>query len=323
MMDKPFIYITRKLPDEVVEPLKGIAEVEMWPHEEKPVPGEILKEKSAKASGLITMLSDQITQEIFDNGTHLKVVANLAVGFNNIDVQAATEKGVFVCNTPDVLTETTADLTFALLMATARRIVEAAEFVKAGKWQDWSPFLLAGHDVFGKTLGIVGMGRIGEAVAKRALGFNMNVLYHNRSQNARAEQELGVTYCDFNSLLEQSDYVVCLTPLTPETANLFGEAAFKKMKKQAIFINVSRGPVVDEEALYHALINKEIAAAGLDVFEKEPITQDHPLLKLDNVVALPHIGSSSFETRWKMCELVVDNIVRTLTGDKPRTLVNK
>jgi glyoxylate reductase len=321
-LSKPFVYITRMLPEEVLTPLKEIAEVEMWPHEETPVPADILKNKATKAVGLITMLSDQIDQEIFENSPNLKVVANLAVGFNNIDIKAASKKGVYVCNTPDVLTETTADLTFALLMATARRIVEAAEYVKAGKWLDWSPFLLAGHDIFGKTIGIVGMGRIGQAVAKRALGFNMNVLYHNRSQNLEAESELGVTYLDFESLLEQSDYVVCLTPLTNETVNLFNEDAFIKMKNQGIFINVSRGAVVDENALYNALENKEIAAAGLDVFEKEPILPNHPLLQLENVVALPHIGSSSFETRWKMCELVVENISRTLHGNKPKTIVN-
>jgi glyoxylate reductase len=321
-MDKPFVYITRKLPDKVLVPLQEIAEVEMWPYEEKPVPTDILKEKAALASGLITMLSDEINQEIFENSPHLKIIANLAVGFNNIDIKAASEKGVYVCNTPDVLTETTADLTFALLMATARRVVEAAQYIQDGKWQDWSPFLLAGQDIFSKTIGIVGMGRIGQAVARRALGFNMNVLYHNRSQNKEAENQLKATYCDFDTLLKQSDYVVCLTPLTPETTKLFNDHAFSKMKQEAIFINVSRGAVVDENALINALTKKEIAAAGLDVFEKEPIAPSHPLLALDNVVALPHIGSSSFETRWKMCQLVIDNTISVLKGEKPKALVN-
>lgn len=224
-------------------------------------------------------------------------------------------------NTPEVLNETTADLTFALLLATARRIPEAVDFVKENKWSTWSPFLMAGSDVHHKTLGIVGMGNIGQAVAKRATGFNMNILYHNRSRKREAEQELGVQYAEFDDLIKQSDFVVCMTPLTDETKNMFNDDVFKKMKDAAIFINSSRGGVVVEEDLYQALINGDIKAAGLDVFKDEPISSDHPLLELSQVVALPHIGSASVDTRMKMIELAVDNISRVLNGEEPVTPV--
>jgi glyoxylate reductase len=322
-MNKPYIFITRKLPDTAIERLQSFAEVKMWPYEDVPVTREVLLEEAKKADALLTMLSDCIDKEVIEAGQNLKIIANLAVGFDNIDIPCATERRIAVCNTPDILTDTTADLTFALLLATARRLVEAAEFVKAGEWKSWSPLLLAGYDVHHKTIGIVGMGKIGQAVAKRATGFNMNILYHNRSRNEEAEQMLGATYCSFDELLKQSDFVVCLTPLTDETRHLFDKEAFKKMKKTAIFVNASRGPVVDEDALYEALVNGEIAGAGLDVFYKEPIDATHPLLTLKNVVALPHIGSASTETRLAMMELCCRNIMLVLNGEKPETLVNK
>ncbi|MFS0863670.1 2-hydroxyacid dehydrogenase [Fredinandcohnia sp. 179-A 10B2 NHS] len=322
-MMKPYVFITRKLSKEAIKPLEAVAEVHMWPEDEVAVPREVLMEEAKKADGILTMLSDKIDKELIDNAPNLKVIANLAVGFDNIDVEYATEKGIAVCNTPDVLTDTTADLTFALLLATARRIVEAAEFVKEGNWKSWSPLLLAGHDVHHKTLGIVGMGKIGEAVAKRALGFDMEVLYHNRSRKIETEEKLGVVYTSFEDLLEASDFIICLTPLTEQTKNLFTAESFTKMKKSAVFINVSRGPVVDETALYEALVNGEIAAAGLDVFVKEPIEKSHPLVTLPNVVALPHIGSSSTETRTIMMQLCANNIKLVLESQEPETLVNK
>jgi glyoxylate reductase len=260
--------------------------------------------------------------DLLEAGKNLKVVANMAVGFDNIDVEAATKNGIYICNTPDVLTETTADLTFALLTAAARRIVEAAEFVKEGNWKSWSPFLLAGQDIYNKTIGICGMGKIGEGVARRAKGFGMEILYHNRTRKLETEQELGAKYCSFDSLLESSDFVVALTPLTSETRHLFNQSAFRKMKASAIFINASRGAVADEEALIDALKTQEIAGAGLDVFAEEPISADHPLLKLPNVVALPHIGSASLETRMAMISVCADNIDRVLKGKDPRTIVN-
>jgi glyoxylate reductase len=320
---KPYIFITRKLPESVIVELSDQFEIKMWDSEDIPVPRSILLAEAKRADALITMLSDSIDEEVLSSGNSLKVIANLAVGYDNIDIQAATKRGIAICNTPDVLTDTTADLTFALLMATARRIVESAEFVKEGKWQSWSPLLLAGHDIHHKTIGIVGMGKIGETVAKRATGFDMEILYHNRSHKPEVEEAIGAKYVCFEELVGRSDFIVCLTPLTNETKNLFTRAVFQKMKKSAIFINASRGPVADEQALYDALVNGEIAGAGLDVFTKEPISADHPLLKLPNVVALPHIGSSSMETRMTMMKLCLENIEMVLTGKDPKTLVNK
>lgn len=320
---KPYIFITRKLPDDVLQVLQEAYEVSMWDKEDVPVPREILIKEASQADALLTMLSDSIDTEVLTAGKNLKVVANLAVGFDNIDIQTATEKGIAICNTPDVLTDTTADLTFSLLLASARRIVEAAEYVKNDQWKSWSPLLLAGFDVHHKTIGIVGMGKIGEAVAKRATGFEMEVLYYNRTRKLEAEQRLGVRYTLFDDLVTKSDFIVCLTPLTNETKNLFTRDVFQKMKPSAIFVNASRGPVVNEEDLYEALLNGEIAGAGLDVFEKEPIRSTHPLLKLSNVVALPHIGSSSVETRITMMKLCLDNISAVFEGRFPKTLVNK
>lgn len=322
-MKKPYVFITRKVPEEALQILSKVAEISMWPEEEVTVPRKKLLEEAKRADALYTMLSDQIDEELLNAAPNLKVVANLAVGFDNIDVDYATKKGIMICNTPDVLTDTTADLTFALLMATARRIVECAEYVKRGKWKNWGPLLLAGADIHHKTIGIVGMGRIGQTVAKRATGFEMEILYHNRSRNEVAETELAAKYCSFEELIEKSDFVVCLAPLTRQTKRMFNEAIFKKMKKSAIFVNASRGGLVDEQALYEALKNREIAAAGLDVFCNEPIGADHPLLTLDNVVAIPHIGSASVETRMAMARLASTNIANVLQNKRPEALVNE
>jgi glyoxylate reductase len=320
---KPSIYITRKLPDVCVAELKEKFVVKMWESEEIAVPVDVLFSEVEKVDALLTVVSDPVTDELLSAASNLKVVANMAVGYDNIDVEAATKRGIYVCNTPDVLTETTADLTFALLLATARRVVEAAEFTKEGKWQSWSPFLLAGHDIHHKTIGICGMGKIGEAVARRAKGFGMEILYHNRTRKPEAEKEIGAKYASFDSLISHSDYVVAMAPLTNETRHMFNAEVFRKMKSTAIFINTSRGAVADEAALYEALEQKEIAGAGLDVFEVEPIAADHPLLKLKNVTALPHIGSASIDTRMAMIHICVENIQRILTGESPKTLVNK
>jgi len=321
-MSKPYVYITRALPENFVKKFESLFDIRMWNHEEKPVDRETLLQEANKADALITMLSDKVDEELLNQCQHVKVVANLAVGYDNIDVKKADEKGITITNTPDVLSETTADLTFSLLMATARRIVEAADYVKEGEWKNWAPLLLAGKDIHHKTIGIVGMGRIGEAVAKRATGFSMDILYHNRSRKEHAEQELGAKYASFDELLEQSDYVVCLAPLTEETKGMFNKDAFEKMKSTAIFINASRGGNVDENALYQALVDGEIQAAGLDVFVEEPIASDHPLLQLDQVVALPHIGSASGETRKTMMELCFENIERVLNGQEAKTKVS-
>lgn len=322
-MDKPFIFITRNIPEKFVEPLRVVAEVEMWHSEEDPVPHDVLTEKAKKAHGLLTVLSDRVDEELLKEATNLKVIANLAVGFDNIDIQAATKRQIYVCNTPDVLSDTTADLAMTLLMTTARNILEASAHIKENKWTSWSPYLLAGRDIHHKTLGIIGMGKIGEVLAKRAAGFDMNILYHNRSRNEQAESKLPVTYASMDDVLEKSDFVVCLTPLTKQTENMFNEEAFKKMKKSAMFINVSRGDVVDEAALLKALNEEEIAAAGLDVFVNEPIDGSHPLAMHPKVVALPHIGSATVETRTSMIKLAVQNIEAVLAGHFPSTIINR
>lgn len=322
-MSKPYVFITRKIPEEMLTELKELADVKMWQEEETPVLREVLLQEAENAVALFTMITDKVDEELLARAKKLKLVANMAVGFDNIDVQAATGKNIVVCNTPDVLTNTTADLTFALLMATARRIVESAEFVKEGKWKNWGPLLLAGTDIYGKTIGIVGMGRIGQAVAKRAKGFDMQVLYHNRSRNEAVEEGLGAKYVSFNELVKEADFIVCLAPLTEETRDMFTYQVFQQMKRSAIFINVSRGGLVDEEGLAKALEDKLIAAAGLDVFRKEPIDAGHPLLRFKNVVALPHIGSASVETRLGMAKLASENIVAFLRGEKPKAVVNE
>ncbi|WP_257819950.1 2-hydroxyacid dehydrogenase [Salipaludibacillus agaradhaerens] len=322
MEEKPYVFVTRKVPVSSLALLEEIAEVEVWPKEDEPVPYDILKEKAKKATGLFTMLSDRIDAGLLAEAKQLKVVANLAVGFDNIDIEAATEEGVVVCHTPDVLSDTTADLTFALLMAVARRIVEAAEYVKKGDWKNWAPLLLAGHDIHHKTIGIVGMGRIGTAVAKRAKGFDMTVLYHNRKKDYEGERTVGATYVSFDELVSRSDFIVCLAPLTNETINLFTYDTFKQMKESAIVVNVSRGAVIVEEDLEKALENNLIAGAGLDVFKDEPISNGHPLLRFPNVVALPHIGSASKETREEMASLSSQHIINVLKGTKPEAIVN-
>ncbi len=318
---KPTIYISRRIPSQFVEPYKNSWSIEMWPEEDQVVKRDVLLKHAREADALFTTLTEHVDRELLDQAVNLKGIANLAVGYDNIDVEYARKKGIVVTNTPDVLTDTTADLTFALLMATARRIVEAEAFIRDGRWTTWSPFLLAGADIHHKTIGIVGMGRIGEAVARRARGFDMNILYHNRSRKEEVENNLGVQYASFDDLIRTADFVVSMTPLTKETEDMFNASVFKKMKSSAIFINASRGGVVNEEDLYQALNNHDIQAAGLDVFNHEPIAETHPLLKLDNVIALPHIGSATCETRSQMIELCLKNIDHILKGEEPVTPV--
>src|SRR5690625_256399 len=316
-MDKPKIYITRKIPSYLIEPFLDQLQFKMWLEEDTPVPVDVLRNEIKEVDGLLCLLTDQIDQKCLKKANRLKIIANMAVGYDNIDVSFAHSKNIIVTNTPDVLTETTADLTFALLMATARRLVEAMDYIRKNKWRDWAPFMMAGTDIYHKTIGIVGMGRIGVAVAKRAQGFNMNVLYHNRSRNLEAEKNFGATYTEFNQLLREADFVVSLLPLTKETENIFDESAFSNMKSSSIFINVSRGGVVDEKALYKALSSGTIRAAGLDVFKHEPIGITHPFMQLNNVVLLPHIGSASIATRENMISLCLKNISNICQGKKP------
>jgi len=319
-MKKPNVFVTRRVAADIISFLEEVAEVEVW-EEESAVPREVLMEKAKKADALFTMLTEKVDEEVLAHASQLRIVANMAVGYDNIDVNAAKSRGVIVTNTPDVLTEATADLVFALLLATGRRLIEANRFLHNGEWSTWNPYLLAGQRCHGASIGLIGMGRIGEAVAKRAKGFDMQILYHNRRRRTDVEEALGARYVDLDELLRRADYVVVLTPLTAETRGLIGERELSLMKETAVFINASRGGTVDEQALYRALVEKRIWAAGLDVFQTEPVPVDHPLLALPNVVALPHIGSATYETRNQMARLAAENIAAVLTGKEPLTPV--
>ena len=318
---KPVIFITRKLPEEIVAPLREKFNVRMWDSESESVPRDILLQEVSQADALWAVLADRIDRELFEVAKKLRIVSNLAVGFNNIDMDAAKEHGVIITNTPDVLTETTADLAFALLLASARRVTEAEQFIRDGKWTSWSPMQLTGMDVFGSTLGIVGMGRIGEATARRAKGFDMRVLYHNRTRKQESEEKYGFEYRDLDTLLAESDFVLIFTPLTPETKNMIGENELAKMKKTGIILNVARGGIINETALYNALKEGTIWGAGLDVFEVEPVPLNHPLLTLPNVTVLPHIGSASIDTRLAMMNLNMHAIVDVFEGREPKNRV--
>jgi glyoxylate reductase len=297
-----------------VEKIGQAFDVAMWPEEDRAVPKEVLLEQVQDADGILSMLTETIDAEVMDAAPHLKVISNMAVGYNNIDVDEATKRGILVTNTPGVLTETTADLTFALLMATARRLMEASDYLREGKWKTWSPLQLTGMDIHGATLGIIGFGRIGQAVARRAKGFDMKVLYHSRTRKRDAEREIGASYADFETVLKESDFICLLLPYSPDVHHLISEKELSMMKETAVLINTARGGIVDEKALYDALLHKKIWAAGLDVFEKEPIEPDNPLLTLPNVVTLPHIGSASIATRMKMAELAAENVINALNG---------
>ncbi|MBB6451337.1 glyoxylate reductase [Geomicrobium halophilum] len=315
------VYVTRKLPEEIETRLAEHFEVRSWDHEDQPVPREKLLEEIKDVDGIFCMITENIDAEVLDAGKDLKVVANMAVGHNNIDVEAANSRGITVTNTPDVLTETTADLTFALLMAAARRLVETSDILHRGEWGAWSPMQFTGQDVSRATIGIIGLGRIGETVVKRAQGFDMNVLYYSRTRKREKETELGITYRDLETLLQDADFVVLLLPYHSESHHLIGQRELALMKRSAVLINSSRGGIVDEDALYEALVNEEIWAAGLDVFEQEPVPVDHPLLTLSNVTTLPHIGSASVETRLAMAHLVTDNLIHVLDGKEALTPV--
>jgi glyoxylate reductase len=274
--------------------------------------------------GLYCLLTERVDAELLDRAKKLKMVANMAVGFDNIDLKEATKRGILATNTPGVLTETVADTTFALILAAARRIVEADRYVAEGKWKvRWSPMMMVGTDVYGKTLGIYGLGRIGAAVAKRAKGFGMNLIYFDSLRNEGLEREYGIKFVPMGDLLRESDFLSIHVPLLPETRHSIGEKEFSLMKKTAFVINTARGPVVNEPDLVKALQAKKIAGAGLDVFENEPVKRTNPLLKMHNVVVLPHIASGSVETRTAMAEMAARNMVAGLTGEVPPQLLNK
>jgi len=292
------VFVTRELPGHAVDRLGEQHEVRIWPDEHSP-PYDALRDGAGKADALLCLLTDKVDAELIGASVDLKAIANYAVGTDNIDLDAATERGIPVGNTPDVLTETTADLAFGLMLAAARRLVEADAYVRAGEWGEWRPDLLLGHDLHKATLGIVGFGRIGKAVARRATGFEMNVLHG-----------------DLDEVLEKSDFVSLHVPLTPETRGMIGTQELARMKPTAILVNTARGPLVDTGALTKALDEGQIAGAALDVTDPEPLPEDHPLLKAPNLVVAPHIGSASHRTREAMADMAVDNLIAALGGER-------
>ncbi len=322
---KKLIFITRKIPGKGIRLLEERCDVDVWENETPPSQQQII-ERARNADGIITLLSDKIDRSVINALPKLRVIAQYAVGHDNIDLHAATENSIIVTNTPGVLTETTADLTWALIMSVSRRIAEADQYVRKGRWQvAWGPEMLLGVDVYGATLGIIGLGRIGSAVAKRAIGFNMRVLYHNRSESEfreKIEGELNIIRVDLETLLTDSDIVTIHVPLTPDTIGLIGTKELHQMKKGAILVNTSRGSVVDENALLTALKEGHLRGAGLDVFSEEPTPYQNPLLELSNVVVGPHIGSASISTRDKMGKMCADNVIAVFTGERPPNIVN-
>ena len=322
-MSKSKVYVTREIPERGLKMIKESFDTEVWP-EYGPPPKEVIIEKIRNVDAIVSLLSDKIDTEVFDVAPKLKIVAQIAVGFDNIDIREATKRGIYVTNTPEVLTETTADFAWALLMAVARRVVEADRYVRTGKWKvSWHPSMLLGRDVHDATIGVVGAGRIGSSVAKRAKDFNMKILYYDVVSRPELEKELGAKSVDLSTLFKESDFISIHVPLTKQTYHMINEEKLGLMKKTAYLINNSRGAVIDEKALYRALKEEWIAGAGLDVFEREPTPVDNLLLKLDNIVVAPHISSSSHETRSRMAEMVAENLIAFFEGRIPPNLVNR
>ncbi len=321
MSSKPYVYVTRRLPDVAFRRLSSDCEVEIW-DSEIPPPYDMLREGVADKEGLLCLLTDRIDGALLDAAPGLRVISQCAVGYDNIDLSAATTRGIPVGNTPGVLTDATADFAFALLMAAARRLGEAFDFARSGQWQTWGLTLLLGQEVYGATLGIVGLGRIGQAVARRARGFGMNVLYHDTLRQPEAEAGLGLEYRSLDDLLRESDFVSLHTTLTDETRGLIDARAFALMKPTAILINTSRGPMVDPEALYQALKDGQIAYAALDVTDPEPLPADHKLLTLPNLIVAPHIASATVRSRTRMAMMAVQNLLTGLRGESLPHCVN-
>jgi len=322
-LSKPKVYVTRQLFDEAMDVLRRYAEVEVFDGIDNPAPRDTILSKVRNVEGLLCLLTDWIDEEVIEAGRKLEVISNYAVGFNNIDVEAATRRGVYVTNTPGILTDTTADCAWALLMSIARRIAEADRHVRAGRWiHAWGPRMFIGSDVHGKCLGIIGLGRIGSTVAKRGRGFDMNIIYHDVVRRKDLEEELGITFKGLEEVLSEADFVTIHVPLMKETHHMIGQRELAMMKETSYLVNTSRGPIIDEGALYTALKDGVIAGAAMDVFEQEPIGPDSPLLGLDNVVLTPHIASASVETRTRMAVVAARNLVSVLNGEDPPNLVN-
>ena len=318
---RPQVFVTRQLPGEALGRLGRHVELQVW-EDELPPPREALLELVRNVEGLITLLTDKVDAVLLAAAPSLRAVSNVAVGYDNIDVPACSARRIPVGNTPGVLTETTADFAFAMLMGLARRVAEADVYVRAGQWRTWSPTLLLGADVHGATLGLVGLGKIGAAVARRARGFGMRVLYINRHPRPELEAELGLRRVDKATLLAESDFLSLHVPLTPETRHWVGRAELAAMKPGAMLINTARGPVVDQAALAEALAQGKLGGAALDVTDPEPLPMDSPLLKLPNVLLAPHIASASHATRGLMASMAVDNLLAALEGRRPPHCVN-
>jgi glyoxylate reductase len=322
MAVKPKVFVTRVLPEVGLKLIREACDADIWA-DSLPPPYAVLRQKVAGCDGLVSLLTDKIDAALLDAAPRLKVVSNFAVGFNNIDVPACTARGIAVGNTPGVLTDATADMAFCLLLAAARRVVEGHQYTLSGKWKTWEPLGHLGQDLIGRTLGIVGMGRIGYALAQRCHGgWGMKVLYHDVQRNEQAEKAFGARAVDFDTLLRESDFISLHTDLNEKTRGMFGAAQFQKMKRTAVLVNSARGPLIDQKALYEALKAGTIFAAGLDVTDPEPPAKDDQLLKLPNVVIAPHIASATVGTRNAMAEICANNLIAGLTGQNLPAWVN-
>lgn len=321
-MFKPRVYVTRQIFPDALDLIEKFAELELWPDDEPPSP-EQLMEAMSNVEGAIINVMDRIDAPLLDAAPKLRVLSQVAAGLDNIDIPEATKRDIMVGYTPGVLAKSTADLAFALLLAVARRVVESDKWVREGNWKiSHHPMFWLGSEVNGSTLGILGLGGIGLEMAKRGLGFDMKVLYHSRTRKRDLEKEYGLKYASFKRVLAESDFLSIHVPLTPQTNHFIGEKQLKMMKPSSILVNLSRGPVVDTEALHQALTKGTIAGAGLDVFDPEPVPTDHPILGLDNVVVLPHIGSASNRSRRDMHLLAARNLVAGLNGDRLEECAN-
>ena len=310
----PFtVFVTRRLTPDAEQKLNSFCKAEYWP-EETPPPYAVLLEKTRSVDGLVCLLTDPIDKQLIDHAENLKVISQVAVGVDNIDLQAAAARSIPVGHTPDLLTDATADLAFALILAAARRLGEAIDYARQGQWQTWGLTTLLGEEVYGATLGIIGMGRIGQALAQRARGFDMRILYHNPDPLPTLEGEIGAKFTPLPELLQRADIISLHVPLTPQTTSMIGADQFKLMQPHAILVNTARGGVVDTPALVHALKTGQIAYAALDVTDPEPLPPSHELYALPNVIILPHIGSATRHTRGAMSLLAVDNLIAGLQG---------
>jgi glyoxylate reductase len=320
-MSKPKVFVTRVIPDKGLELVKDFCNAEVWAGDLPPSREELINHVRGM-DGLLCLLTERVDSEVMDAaGSQLKVISNFAVGFDNIDVNAATTRKISIGNTPDVLTDSTADFAFTLMLSVGRRVLEGDRYVREGKWQTWSPMHLLGVELKDTTLGLVGFGRIGKAMARRAMGFDMRVIYYDPSES-KYDTDLKATQVDLETLFKESDFISLHTPLTPATRHLIDTEALAKMKQSAVLVNTARGPVVDLDALYEALKAKRIFAAGLDVTEPEPLSADHPLLTLDNVVIVPHIASATKTARDKMAWMAAKNLIAGLKGERLSNCVN-